>query len=70
MMRGAQSGGVVTFEPTTGGGGGGGKEHQNCNPIIRGVRSRVVNAKRTVLSKGVRRKIERDNCRGLLMGGG
>jgi hypothetical protein len=29
---------------------------------LRGVRSRVVNAKRTVLSKGVRRKIEKDNC--------
>eukprot|EP00984_Skeletonema_dohrnii_P000867 scaffold260_cov145-Skeletonema_dohrnii-CCMP3373.AAC.2 len=42
MMRGAQSGGVVTFEPTSSGGGGGGKD---ANPVIRGVRSRVVNAK-------------------------
>jgi hypothetical protein len=67
MMRGAQSGGVVTFEPTSsgGGGGGGGKD---ANPVIRGVRSRVVNAKRTVLSEGVRKKIEKDNC-GLMNGG-
>ncbi len=61
MMRGAQSGGVVTFEPTSSRGKGG------ANPVIRGVRSRVVNAKRTVLSEGVRKKIERDNC-GLLGG--
>jgi len=65
MMRGAQSGGVVTFEPASGGGGGGGKD---ANPVIRGVRSRVVNAKRTVLSEGVRKKIEKDNC-GLMNGG-
>ena len=61
MMRGAQSGGVVTFEPASGGGEG-------CNPVIKGVRSRVVNAKRTVLSKGIREKIEKDNC-GVLSGG-
>jgi len=69
MMRGAQSGGVVTFEPTSSGvtvGGGGGKD--DTNPVIRGVRSRVVNAKRTVLSKGVRKKNEKDNC-SLLSGG-
>ena len=65
MMRGAQSGGVVTFEPTSSGRGGGGKD---ANPVIRGVRSRVVNAKRTVLSEGVRKKIEKDNC-GLMNGG-
>ncbi len=62
MMRGAQSGGVVTFEPSNSGvkvGGGGG---YGSNPVIRGVRSRVVNAKRTVLSQGVRKKIEGDNC--------
>ena len=67
MMRGAQSGGVVTFEPSNNGvkvGGGGGV---GCNPVIRGVRSRVVNAKRTVLSQGVRKKIEGDNC-GMLGG--
>ena len=64
MMRGAQSGGVVTFEPTSSGRGGG----KDANPVIRGVRSRVVNAKRTVLSEGVRKKIEKDNCG--LMGGG
>lgn len=37
--------------------------------VFGGVRSRVVNAKRTVLSKGVRKKIEVDNC-GLLLGSG
>ena len=63
MMRGAQSGGVVTFEPTSSSGG----EKGGANPVIRGVRSRVVNAKRTVLSEGVRKKIEKDNCG--LMGG-
>ena len=31
-------------------------------PSLQGMRSRVVNAKRTDLSKGVRRKIEKDNC--------
>jgi len=56
MMRGAQSGGAVTFEPA----------HYGSNidsdvPILKGVRSRVVNAKRTDLSKGVRRKLEADN---------
>lgn len=30
-------------------------------PKLKGLRSRVVNAKRTDLSKGVRRKIEKDN---------
>mmetsp|Transcript_4309 Transcript_4309/g.7220 ORF Transcript_4309/g.7220 Transcript_4309/m.7220 type:complete len:1456 (-) Transcript_4309:148-4515(-) len=64
MMRGAQSGGVVTFEPTSSGEGGG----KNANPVIKGVRSRVVNAKRTVLSEGVRKKIESDNC-GFMSGG-
>ncbi len=62
MMRGAQSGGVVTFEPSSSG-----AEGKDANPGIRGVRSRVVNAKRTVLSEGVRKKIEKDNCG--LMGG-
>mmetsp|Transcript_19463 Transcript_19463/g.42309 ORF Transcript_19463/g.42309 Transcript_19463/m.42309 type:complete len:1662 (-) Transcript_19463:341-5326(-) len=56
MMRGAQSGGVVTFEPAKSG------HSENQAPIIRGIRSRVVNAKRTVLSKGVRSKIEKDVC--------
>ena len=64
MMRGAQSGGVVTFEPTSSGGG----DWRNANPVIKGVRSRVVNAKRTVLSEGVRKKIEKDSC-GLMSGG-
>ena len=53
---GAQSGGAVTFEPA----------HYGSNidsdvPILKGVRSRVVNAKRTDLSKGVRGKLEADN---------
>ena len=63
-MRGAQSGGVVTFEPSSSSG-----MDRNSNPSIRGVRSRVVNSKRSVLSKGVRKKIEVDNC-GLLLGSG
>ena len=59
MMRGAQSGGVVTFEPE--------RYSRNDKPTsvpppLRGVRSRVVNAKRTDLSKGVRRKVVKDNC--------
>jgi hypothetical protein len=50
---GAQSGGVVTFEPTG--------KFGTVLPKLKGIRSRVVNAKRTDLSKGVRRKIEKDN---------
>lgn len=59
MMRGAQSGGVVTFEPDQYS-----KNGKGCTrlPILHGVRSRVVNAKRTDLSKGVRHKIVKDNC--------
>lgn len=63
MMRGAQSGGVVTFEP---------EQYVSKNsdhgvsvtlpPPLLGVRSRVVNAKRTDLSKGVRSKVMKDNC--------
>ena len=56
---GAQSGGVVTFEPAK---SGLVTDSSSQTPIIRGIRSRVVNAKRTVLSKGVRSKIEKDNC--------
>ena len=58
-LTGAQSGGVVTFEPAK---SGLTTDVNTQAPIIRGVRSRVVNAKRTVLSKGVRAKIEKDNC--------
>ena len=47
MMRGAQSGGVVTYRPTRGGG-------------CKGIRSRVVNAKRTDLSVLVRKRLEKD----------
>jgi hypothetical protein len=56
MMRGAQSGGVVTY--ASGGGGGGGR---GGNPQLRGIRSRVVNGKRTDLSELVRQKVERND---------
>lgn len=56
MMRGAQSGGVVTYEPVSP------SAMNGQTPQIRAVRSRVVNGKRTVLSKGVRHRIEKDNC--------
>jgi hypothetical protein len=49
MMRGAQSGGVVTFSDHGGDGG------------LIGERSRVVNMKRTDLSKLVRAKVERES---------
>lgn len=45
-MRGAQSGGVVTFQQDKSG--------------LKGIRSRVVNKKRTDLSEEVRKRIERD----------
>ena len=75
---GAQSGGVVTFEPTTYSNSSKQHHHDSSNattqannnnnkyspppPLLRGIRSRVVNAKRTDLSKRIRHKIERDNC--------
>ncbi|KAL7540954.1 hypothetical protein ACHAXR_010517, partial [Thalassiosira sp. AJA248-18] len=59
MMRGAQSGGVVTFEPTKYSVGK--SASATAPPSFRGVRSRVVNAKRTDLSKGIRRKVAKDN---------
>ena len=55
---GAQSGGVVTFEPDhyT-------KNHSSTTPPpLHGVRSRVVNAKRSDLSKRIRNKVVADNC--------
>ena len=55
MMRGAQSGGVVTFDET------GGVAKEGRATALRGSRSRVVNAKRTDLSKLVRAKAERDS---------
>ena len=60
-LPGAQSGGVVTFEPNNYSKRG---NHSSSNipPPLHGVRSRVVNAKRTDLSKGVRRKVVHDNC--------
>lgn len=60
-MLGAQSGGVVTYEPAK----TGQAFHESQVPIMRGKRSRVVNGKRTILSQGVRRKIEKDNCSSL-----
>ena len=78
MMRGAQSGGVVTFEPTKYTFTTSNKRHTHHHasssststeailpPLLKGVRSRVVNAKRTDLSKRIRQKIEQDNCSSL-----
>ena len=44
---------MVTYEPAPSSG--------NQTPQVKGVRSRVVNSKRTNLSKGVRAKVVRDN---------
>ena len=65
MMRGAQSGGVVTFEPikysqkstTTGD-----SPSAQQPPILKGIRSRIVNAKRTDLSQKLKQKVISDNC--------
>ena len=59
LNAGAQSGGVVTFEPES---YTRKSEQSSTPPALRGVRSRVVNAKRTDLSKGVRHKVAKDNC--------
>ena len=56
MMRGAQSGGVVTFQPSSGSGSSKSKSAKNG---MTGIRCRVLNQKRTDLSKVVRRKIQR-----------
>lgn len=53
MMRGAQSGGVVTFDPASG----------NNNASSKATRSRVVNMKRTDLSEGIIAKVKKDNRR-------
>ena len=53
MMRGAQSGGVITFRPTTAG-------SNKSKPTLKGIRSRVVNQKRTDLSVEVRKIIKRE----------
>jgi hypothetical protein len=53
MMRGAQSGGVITYVP-------------NSSGSFKGIRSRVVNKKRTDLSVEVRRKVQRDVFGGLV----
>lgn len=55
MMRGAQSGGVVFYQPNEK------QEKNDCGAICsKAVRSRVVNRKRTDLSKLVRSKVEKD----------
>ena len=54
MMRGAQSGGVVTFDAST-------PREGDKACALRGARSRVVNMKRTDLSKLVRAKAERES---------
>ena len=51
MMRGAQSGGVVTFEPT-------GSESA---VVMKATRSRVVNMKRTDLSERIIDQVQKDN---------
>ena len=53
MMRGAQSGGVVTY--ASGPGGGKSPEGVNAPPQLRGIRTRVVNGKRTTLSELTRK---------------
>ncbi len=55
MMRGAQSGGVVFYQPNKK------EEKSDCGAICsKAIRSRVVNRKRTDLSKLVRSKVEKD----------
>lgn len=53
MMRGAQSGGVITFRPSS-------SSSTQGRPILKGIRSRVVNQKRTDLSVEVRKIIKRE----------
>lgn len=48
MMRGAQSGGIVTYQPYTKGGG------------LKGIRSRVLNKKRTDLSREILKRVRND----------
>eukprot|EP00531_Pseudo-nitzschia_arenysensis_P016726 CAMPEP_0116156094 /NCGR_PEP_ID=MMETSP0329-20121206/22651_1 /TAXON_ID=697910 /ORGANISM="Pseudo-nitzschia arenysensis, Strain B593" /LENGTH=1586 /DNA_ID=CAMNT_0003653159 /DNA_START=153 /DNA_END=4916 /DNA_ORIENTATION=- len=56
MMRGAQSGGVVFYEPTN----KKGNDYDDAVIHAKAVRSRVVNKKRTDLSKLVRSKVQKD----------
>ena len=56
MMRGAQSGGVVTY--ASGPGAGKSPEGVNAPPQLKGIRTRVVNGKRTTLSELTRKKCE------------
>lgn len=55
QMRGAQCGGVLTYEEKA-------SSSRGDMPQLNGHRSRVVNGKRTDLSKGLRRKVEKDTC--------
>jgi hypothetical protein len=57
MMRGAQSGGVITFRPST---TSGTSNKNNARPKLKGIRSRVVNQKRTDLSVEVRKIVRRE----------
>lgn len=61
MMRGAQSGGVVVYHPERS------KDSSatGVTPCSKAVRSRIVNRKRTDLSKLVRAKVEKDFRRGI-----
>jgi hypothetical protein len=59
MMRGAQSGGVVTYVQSG---------RSRCKDL-RGVRSRVLNGKRTDLSKLVRAKLDRSERRNRILRG-
>lgn len=56
---------MVTFEPDRRQPPSSSTSHTSAippPPSLHGIRSRVVNAKRTDLSKGVRRKVMKDNC--------
>lgn len=64
-MTGAQSGGVVTFEPTSYSSSSLSKSSESTSSAansLRGVRSRTVNAKRTDLSHRILQKLKRINC--------
>ena len=62
MMRGAQSGGVVTFEPTTS------RSSSSMTVTMKATRSRVVNRKRTDLSERIIAQVQHDNRRAFRSG--
>ena len=57
MLRGAQSGGVITFRPST---TSSSWSQNKARPKLKGIRSRVVNQKRTDLSVEVRKIVRRE----------